>query len=80
MDFVTYSSIALIVAGVLWWAILTGIMLREHYDVDTGDAAITIVASVIPTLILGYAVMIVWVAFMFAIDVVFFDQRFFIFE
>ena len=74
LDLVTYTSFALIGVGVLWMAVLAGILLRWHYDINSSDASITVTASLISTFILGVVVFFAWGALFLAVTFIFFPD------
>ena len=61
-DVVSYSGLGLAAAGLLWVAALGALLLRQTHQVGKLAAAITVVASLLPTFILGYLVMFFWLA------------------
>ena len=61
-DVVSYSGLGLATVGLLWVAALGALLLRQTHQVGKLAAAITVVASLLPTFILGYLVMFFWLA------------------
>ena len=63
-DVLTYSVLGLATVGLLWVAVLGALLLRQTHEIGKLAAAITVVASLLPTFILGYLVMALWVVVM----------------